>query len=583
MTAAQPRAARWLVALAVGTAVGATALAGYALSIRVPVGGRSAVVVASAGGWLTTSLVLAAIATIVAFALGAAALAGIDVRRWAAALLFGVVAIVGSAFLNSGPDDAAAALSGPGARPAVALSLTAWPLLAAAALVLLAGAVWGRRGDGALRAATALLSPLLVVGLIVPAVVGVAVAKRWDVGQVHPHTVPAITVPDYPTSLGADVAYSVRAEGPENVLPAGPGFVVFAEGGGIQAFDGATGAPRWNVPAEVFPRNCSLRGAHSTGTSADSVVVAECVRPQLQPPSGDYPDDDEEPVLLGFDANTGNVLWLNDQNFGLADGGSGSDAILAVARRGEIGSLDPHTGAVRWLKPGNRHPCDKSADVVGDDVVVTPCWEDTTLRVFDGMTGDERDVPLPILPGAKPATTTVSMFSAATDGGVVVVTARIQRGPDSRDEYVTVAVDVTTDNVVAVGNTGDVSPRAPRPGALLGVSLVDPMAAGIYRVAERRLVEIPALDVGSSYAGSGRTWAPLGDGMVTAAARDADRNAHMATAAGDGTVTERSLPCPNAKAIDTEPGVVAVPGALLVVCPPSMGRALDEWNVVALR
>ncbi|MGE2717528.1 PQQ-binding-like beta-propeller repeat protein [Mycolicibacterium litorale] len=580
------RASRWLIACSVGLAVGAIGLIGYAYGIRIPEGGRAADTLEPVGGFFVWYLILAVIMTVLMLWAGIAALTGSDARRFSAILLAATVALTGWVYLSSTPSSIADRISGPGARPAVPMAQFAWPLLAVAALMMLLGVVYAAGASLSVpRALLALLSPFTVLGVVLSVVAGTIVATWWERGQVHSSTVEPTAVPALPIEFGNSVAYTVGVADPERIVPAGPGFVVFDQGGGITAYDGTTGVQRWSVAADVFPAGCGLRAVRSTGTAADSVVIADCTRPQKHPlPENANDDDRREPVLLGFDANTGRLLWLTDQNFGLASGAGQSASLVAVTRRDEVGSLDPKTGVVRWVQKA----CE-SADVVGDDLVMDGCSNENTLRVLDGATGEERTIDLPLPDSNRLGVDSIRILTLAADRNLLIYGVRISHfsreaaGP--RHEYSTLAVDVATGQSFIVPSVEDRIPNEPRPGP--GLQLATGGRPGeqpfteVYWLPERQLVRAQGFTA-YSRAGDGQQWAQIGDRLVSAAVNDGSET-FVASVAADGTTTRSPWPCPARPARDTRgAGIVAVPGATLVLCPPP-GDERGEWSVLGMR
>jgi hypothetical protein len=539
------------------------------------------------GGFFTWYLVLAVIPTAVMCATGLAALAGrADAGRYAAGVLAAAVALTAWVYTSSTPPSVAERISGPGARPAVQLAQVGWPLLSVAALLLLIGVVYAAgAGTSVRRAVLAVLSPLTVFGVVLSVGAGMVVATWWERGQVHPSTVEPVAVAPVPIVFGDSVAYTVRVADPINVVPAGPGFVVFEEGGGIRGYDGATGVQRWTIDPGVFPAGCGLETIRSTGIATDSVVIAECVRPRsLSPPLDTSNYNHVEPVLLGFDANTGQLLWLTDANFRLARGAGQSATVVAVTRGDDVASLDPRTGALRWVRKANDYPCD-GVDVVTDDLVLDVCFNGTTLRVLDGMGGDERTIDLPV---TAPASSYTSVQRVAADSGVLVLDVSMSRvGAEGgrTERRSTLAVDIDAGRITAVPSvTSGSHPRSPLPGPLLQLAYGGTPGqewTEVYSLPERRLMKVQGVHA-HSLAGDGQLWAQLGDRMVSAAADDA-AGAFVASVAADGTFTRLPLPCPyRPEHRSRGAGVVPVPGATLVLCPPA-NEEFVGWDVLGMR
>jgi hypothetical protein len=462
----------------------------------------------------------------------------------------------------------------------VSLAQAAWPLLVVASLLLLVGAMRAEHAGSWRRAAGALLTPITVVGLVVSLGIGIAVAQLWHRRQVHPVTTEPIAIPPYPTTIGSTEAYSLRVAEADQVLPAGAGFVAI-DGGDVVAYDGATGAQRWRVPAGAFPSTCDLETFRSTGTAPDSVVIAECVRPTLQP-LPEHPTDAQrkESVLLGLDANTGRISWLNDQDLALAFTTAPPTTVVPVTRRGEVGAIDPHTGALRWTRPGASSPCGESADVVRDDIVILPCYGGTTVRVLDSVTGAERSFNLK-LPAELDAHGAMSS-GLASDGDTIVVGVRnTTYGKGSA----IVAVDVATGESSTVTTNANFDPSRQDPGPLLQTtySYKELPFVNVFSVAERQSTRISGFTSSSYPVPSGQRWARMGDRMVTAVALDGTAR-FIAIAAPDGSVVRLPSPCGDDARSSDGGGIMPVPGATLVLCPNrGPGRQIIDWEVVGLR
>lgn len=383
------------------------------------------------------------------------------------------------------------------------------------------------------------------------------------------------------TSVGSQVAFSLPLDDPENILAAGPGFVIFQQGGSLTGFDGATGAQRWKAAAGVFPTDCLLDTVVSTGMSARAVVIAQCRRPQLLSvrPSG----GGDEPVLMGFDANTGEQLWLNDDGFELPSGTGTSDTVAAVVRRKEqIGSMDPRTGTVRWTRPVTEDQWSGWALVIGDDIVMPPDYGNSTVRVLAGDTGDERLIDLPT---SHPSLETMPL---AADAGQLIVQTRVQGRAVTptdrqRDTYGTWKIDIANGAVEPIPSIYGGIPDAPMPGPLvqLGSDGRDAQRyVEVYSLPQRRLLRVPGVSTSTGLVGR-YAWAQFGENLVTAADRAIDV-ATLVTVAPDGTLTRTASPCPKPRYGQRGGGILAVPGATLVLCQAG-DDPIYGWDVRGLR
>ena len=580
-----PALSRALIAAGFGINLGALGLLTYGFTVRVPHGGRAPETSSPVTEFLVWQLVLGSLTAVAALGIGVGALLGRTVSRWAAALLVVTVAMTAWAYMSSVPASIGVRVSGFGARPAPELAQLAWPMLAVAAALILVGAVRAintRPSVG--RSLLMLLSPWTAAGVALSLVAGLVVAGWWwPRTQTQPATADPVAVAPFPATVGRHVAYSKPVADPESVQAAGPGFVTFEQDGAITAFDGATGGLRWAIAPEVFPKGCGLKEVRSTGVTAGSVVIAQCMRPPLHsvPPV----DTNPEPVLLGFDANTGEQLWLNDEGFALASGVGASDAVAAVVRRDQkVGSLDPQTGALRWVGPSDRRPCESTAHVINDQVVTGPC-HGVKIRVLDGYTAQERLISLPVaLPVV--ATDLQVLPLGAYDSSLLLQTrsrVRIEPGMAGRDRIGVLSADIDTGAVTFINSTTGSSRRSPLWGPLVQLGMGGRDGENwveVYSLHARTLTRVEGLSVSAPRI-DGSMWAQIGDHMVTAAAHDTDVF-YIASVAADGTVTRSTSPCPQRDVGSRGPGIMVVPGATLVLCP-SIDGAIHGWDILGMR
>jgi outer membrane protein assembly factor BamB len=129
------------------------------------------------------------------------------------------------------------------------------------------------------------------------------------------------------------------------------GVVFEATGVQVAAFDAATGAPAWSVPAST--------GYHAATLVSDGVVYA----------SG----DDE---TLALDASDGSVIWSTT---GVGGGLALASPFLVVGGVDGLSALDPSTGQMLWHRPR-----EVSAPIVANGVVYTGGFR---VRAFDISTG----------------------------------------------------------------------------------------------------------------------------------------------------------------------------------------------------
>lgn len=578
-----PRLSRALIGAGIGVSLGAITLIAYGFSIRVPHGGRAAETLSPVTEFFVWFLVLASLTTLTALGIGIGALLGRNVSYSAATLLAVTLAMSAWTYASSVPASIGARVSGFGARPAPELAQLAWPLLTVAAALILVGSIWAINTRQTLwRSVLAVLSPATAAGVALSLLAGVAVADWWW-PRTHSLVAPAerVALAAVPTTLGSHVAFSLPLYEPENILPAGPGFVIFDRGGSITAYDGPTGEIRWKATADVFPDECLLDTVRSTGIAAYAVVIAQCGRPQLN--TGRSSSTQSEPVLMGFDANTGQLLWLNDDGFELPSGTGTSDTTAAVVRPEEqVGALDPRTGTVRWTRPLTEDQWAGWADVINDDIVLTPDYGSVTVRVFDGDTGDERLIDLP-----NPARDLATM-PIATDAGLLIVQTRVQGraatpADSPRDTYGTWKIDIEAGVVEPIPSVYGLSPDFPMPGPLVQLGSESrrdqPRYVEVYSLPQRRLIRVADVSTSTSLVGR-YAWAQIGPNLVTAADRATDA-ATLVAVAPDGTLTRTPSPCPAGRAGERGGGIVAVPGATLVLC--RLTQDISGWDVIGLR
>lgn len=581
-----PRLSRALIGAGIGVSLGAITLIAYGFSIRVPHGGRAAETLSPVTEFFVWFLILASLTTLTALGIGIGALLGRNVSYSAATLLAVTIAMSAWTYLSTVPASIGVRVSGFGTRPAPELAQLAWPLLTVAAALILVGSIWAINTRQTLwRSVLAVLSPATAAGVTLSLLAGVAVADWWwPRTQTPVETAERADLAALPTTLGSHVAYSLPLYEPENILPAGPGFAIFDQGGSLTGFDGPTGAVRWKATAQVFPDDCLLDTVRSTGSSADAVVIAQCRRPRLHSvtPTGGR----GEPVLMGFDANTGQQLWLNDDGFELPSGTGTSDNVAAVVRRKEqIGSLDPRTGTVRWTRPLTEDEWAGWADVINNDIVLTPDYGNATMRVLNGDTGAERLIDLPI---QHPSLETIPF---AADAGLLIVQTRIQgRAVDPthrpHDTYGTWKIDVATGAVEPIPSIYGGNPDSPMPGPLvqLGSDGRDEQSyVEVYSLPQRRLVRVMGVSTSTGLVGR-YAWAQFGDNLVTAADRGTSStdSATLVSVAPDGSLTRTPSPCPTSGYGDRGGGILAVPGATVLLCQSGEDTGYG-WDVLGVR
>ncbi|WP_197500116.1 PQQ-binding-like beta-propeller repeat protein [Mycobacterium adipatum] len=557
--------------------------------IRVPQGGRADDTLAPVTEFFIWFLVLGALAALSAIGIAIVALRGHTVSHWAAVLLAATIAMTAWTYASTVPASIVVRVSGPGSRPGPELAQLAWPMLVAATALLLVGSVWAINTRlSASRVLVAVLSPWTAAGVAACTVAGLLVTSLWWPHiQGHPTTAAPIAVAPLPTALGTEVAYTVALDDPEHLLVAGPGFVTFRPGGEITAYDPVSGATRWTLTMQAFPKDCALDLARSTGAGPNAVVVAQCRRPQLlsvRPVGGGG-----EAVLMGFDANTGEQLWLNDAGFELPYGTGASESVVAVIRRDEeVGSLDPQTGLVRWVRPSQKGPCEREAHVIDDQIVTTPCYGSVDVRMMDGLTASEKTIALPVPLSTVPTDLEISVLATAGRLLVLQTASRYSSDPTraarDRTRYMTLVVDISTGVVTFHLSAPGSNPRPPLPGSVvqLGSGDIDGQQyVDIYSMTDREVTRLQPF--AAMWPAHDRfQWAQIGDDMVTGAASD-ERGVHIAVVASNGSVTRRPSLCPErADQRSQGAGIVPVPGAILMLCPPP-GVSSDGWDLIGVR
>lgn len=270
---------------------------------------------------------------------------------------------------------------------------------------------------------------------------------------------------------------------------------------------------------------------------------------------------------MGFDANTGTPLWLNDDGFELANDAGVSDTVAAVVRRNEqVGSLDPHTGAVRWTRPFNDNQWSGSVQVLNNDIVIPP-YRGAPVRLLDGDNGAERLIDFPV------DSNEVEITVLAADSGLLVVQTGTPTGNPAdypRSTYRTWSIDIDTgavDEIDSVYRGG--RPDFPRPGPLvqLGTQGRDEQPyVEVYSLPQRRLLRVMGVSTSTSLVGR-YAWAQIGANIVNPADQSTDVPT-VITVAPDGAVTHSPSPCP-LEASRRGGGILAVPGATLMFCPPT--------------
>ncbi|MGV0780707.1 hypothetical protein [Mycolicibacterium sp. XJ775] len=550
-----------LIALSFGLAVGAVALSAYAFCMRLP-DGLSSDRLGPVTILLVGSLAAAIVVAVLLILQGVRVLAGKHIAAQITWIATGVAAATAWSYLSAVVADRAKLISGPGSHPAVEAGQTSWLMLAVAAVLLLAGAVaaHGRQTP----VPWAVLGGATAVGLVAALVAGVGVVALGSRGA-HATTAAAVAIPDIPTTVGTDVAYSVVVRSAEWVLPAGPGFVMAADGA-ITGRDGTTGAERWRFPVALFPTGCDLMYLKSTGIDPDSVVLAECRRNAdlLAPGYNEYGTD---PFLVGLDAMTGAVLWSLDRGWALKGPALLPSGVVPVRHGDDLAALDPRIGAPRWQQPiADEARCDPRETIYALPhaiAYVAKCGEAHAMHVLDANTGADRTIDLTFMANQP---TDLAFEAVAADGNVIVV--RVDGFHDGTDPLLAVHIDTgRVDTVLPDGGIRayDVFSKRdgqyPGPVVQLDTRVRTGESADLYRVSEGRTVHAPGLNTVDRDTYTAQRWAQVGDQMVTATAQDEKHNRLLTVVNPDGTSTSRPSPCE-----DDLGGLVPVPGAILVLC-----------------
>ncbi|WKG04411.1 PQQ-binding-like beta-propeller repeat protein [Mycolicibacterium sp. HK-90] len=575
---AHPRLARALVSLSIGIAVGSVPVSLYAFTQRVPdglVSDRLGSVTLLLGG----SLVAVAVVAAVLGAGGVAALAGRAIAwkaAWALALLAAVTSFM---YLGSLPHTWTEPASGPGSRPLVALIQVAWLLLTVAAVLLVAGAIAAHPDGQPLNWRAAV--PFVASGLVAALVAALGLVALSRSGEPRATTAAPIAVPDVPTTVGAET-YTLTVKRVDTLVPAGPGFVLVNDSTLI-GYDGATGSPRWRFPLDSLRDGCLFQKIRSTGTAADAMVLVECDH------DAGYSKPRTDPFLVGLDAMTGQVRWSLDRGWSLRSRISlPSDTVPVVSSsRNELGSLDPRTGELRWtwsFAESDRR-CSDTGLVGALDHTVTyavPCGDSLRIHVFEARDGSERVIEHPVSQGFS--THSRSIEPLAYHGAVAVIQLRLE----GDDPYSVITVDTRTGKVDELADPGFIYDLGANGSGQYPGPILELPATGardfisLYRLGDNttiRTTDVETYGSGNSYAPpSGQAWAQVGDRMVTAAAYDADYNNMLVSVSSDGSSSRRPSPC--GRDIG---GVVAVPGAVLVLCQRTKVADISGYDILGLR
>ena len=547
-----------LAALSAGLALGAVALSGYAFHIRMPEGlisDRLAPVTSLLAWSLAVVIVIALfmIYHVIRIAIGKPQP---GVVAW---LLAAASVVTAWLYLNSDPAARAQLIEGPGSHPAFGVSRLSWLVLTIGVAVLLAGAVYAR--DRQTPLPWIALGSATAVGLVVALVAGLGVVALSDNTSVPPTAAP-IAIPELPTAVGTAIAYSVTTHRADWVLPAGPGFVVVADHA-IIGHDGVTGVERWRFPVERLPSGCTLYSVKSTGTTPESMVLAECRRTLIHAPTIGSTKDGEASFLVGIDAMTGAVLWSSDNNWTLQGPAVLPSGVAPVQRSDDIAALDPRTGALRWKQPIVEDARCSSAPTI----VVLPkafayvaqCKNTATMHVLDAVTGADRGIDLGFTT-VDPSERYLGVVAAYRN--IVLLDAR------GKDTHATLRVDIDSGHVENTPDDLDAYHlNSVRDGQYPGpvVQLRDSRETVVYRVADGSALRVPGVQ-GLSWSQTvlqytAQTWVTVGDQIVTTKAQDPAHNRLLVTVNADGASTSRPSPCGNDAG-----GLVPVPGALLILC-----------------
>ncbi|WP_142282929.1 PQQ-binding-like beta-propeller repeat protein [Mycobacterium aquaticum] len=560
--ARQPRqAAAWL-GLGVGAAVGATVLGGYGFVRRTPSGVHETSVTA----WAAGSVVLLTVGALALIWTARSALTGADLTRRSSLLLTAIVAVAAYALLAD-RDGLAASTS-----TAMALLRLSWAVLAIAAILVVAGAV-ATAGRAAAARLWGNLVPALVIGLVLALVSGASVHARTDTAL----TATPIDIPAAPTTVGTNVAYALPTKDPSFIAPAGPGFVML-DGDALNGYSGQTGQLRWRLPFAMVGGNCEPSSVRSTGTSAGSVVIAQCLRHK---PSSDSSVSEWHAVLTGIDAMTGHLLWTNGDNWRIRSTIVTGPDVIPVVRAGEVGALDPHTGKLWWTKQFDQGECGGNIVGTGDQaqsiLYFAVCASPITLHVADGRTGTERTIPIE----APHVGSDIGRTELAAAAGDVVVIAVSSAERDIQE--VTLAVDIRTGDTMTVPvkylrQDRNSFQAGQYPGPVLQLSGGSD-GATVYLVAQRRTLRTttPTSTLDRAIM-DGQRWAVVGDQLVTATAVTAAYRSQLATVTLGGTAVGHPSPC----GANELGGVIVVPGAVLAVCARTVREEVTGYVITGI-
>lgn len=536
--------------LGVGLAAGAVLLGVYGFVRRNPAGLHEV----SVRNWAAGSVLLVAVAAAALMWMMWLARRGDDVVARSAWLLTVVAAVALYAALA---DPTGLASSTHTALVELRLS---WALLVCAAVFVVAGAVAavGRAAPG--RGRDPLMAVSLALGLVFTLGCGVLARAQTDIMGV---TAAPIEIPATPTTVGTEVRYALSLSDPGFVVPAGPGFAML-EDRDLVGYAGNSGQQRWRLPFTTIASQCEPSSVRSTGTSADSVVIAQCLLPTQMNSSSNSP---RRSILTGIDAMTGRVLWANADNWRIRSTAVTGPDIVPVLRDDQVGSLQARTGNVLWTKQFVAGDCGSNVVALGNrtqDIVffpICPTPKEVVLHVVDGHSGAERS--LTIEPEKFPdGVSQINLVAAAAE---VVVIEVAGSGPHRSSYPVNLAVDIGsgTNMVLAPSHI----PRDRQsydtgqyPGPVLQIGAYSDDTA-VLVVGERRIVTT-SIPTTSTVIMNGQRWAQVGDQLVTATAATASWRPQLAMVGPDGVATLRPSPCGGTDF----GGVIPVPGAVLVTC-----------------
>lgn len=572
-------ASQVLIASSWGFAIAAVVLSVYVLVRRVPdglVSDRLAAATQVLGG----SLGAVAVTALALSAGGLAVLAGRAVAVKAASALAVIAVITSFMFLSSLLRRATESVSGPGARPVAELAQMSWLMLAVAAVLLVAAATIAQKQTRHPVMWPRML-PFIAAGVVVALAAGAGLVALTQRAQPRATTATAIAVPELPATLGTDTAYTLSTKYSRWLVPAGPGFVLDADGA-ITAYNGADGERRWSFPYKLFPAGCELWAIRSTGIAPDAVVIAECNH------DAGYGKPRTDPFLVGLDAMTGELLWTLDNDWSLRSRIllPSNTVPVVSSERNELGSLDPRTGSVRWTWSFDESDkqCSDTGYVgalTGAVMYADPCGAELRVHVFDAVSGADR-----VIVGTVPQEFSDGQWVIephAIDGTVAVV--RIRGGSSNGSAILSIDTAASRVDMLPVEylSDGDSARVWQYPGPVLQINdgsrpehWVD-----LYRLSDRSTLHVVGLDTsnGGSYAPhTSMMWAQVGTQWVTAAGLDEEYNNLLVSVSPDGTVTRRPSPC--GKDVGS---VLSVPGAVLVVCQRLEGRTPDGYDILGLR